>query len=317
MPSRSSVILVVCLVVLAACGGRGGFAGEIVHPAELPVRAFAPIALAHANDADSIAVASGVRDALIRGGTETLVVGALEMAPSSARVRIDLVTRFRARSEVRWSTRPENVCGPYGCYVRQVSYPYDVSVLMGETSLRIVDLASGTELADRTAVRELPGGDGEFRRAQLRNELVAQIVAWIDPRIERVHASFLRVRLDPVARAREHARDSRWDEAASVLQAFVDSPSFAGTSPSVRADVLHDLALSIRFGAAVRTEPVRALERALAIAEESVRLDARATHVRLRDELRGQLDEARILERQNRPIEASPSPIPVPPGYDR
>lgn len=317
MAARSLLLLTLLpFAAISACGGHGGFVGEVLHPAELPVRAFAPIVVAHANDADSIAVATGVVEALVRGGTEARTIGALETVPPGGRLRIEVAARFRHRSEIRWSTRPENVCGPYGCYVRQVSYPYDVSVLVGEAVLRIFDVTSGSLLAERTALRELAGGDGEYRRAGLRGELIALISSWIDPRIERVRVDFRRVRIDGVSRAREHARASRWDEAATELEAVVASDSFTARTPSVRADVLHDLALAIRFGSRARTEPVSALTRALSHAEEAVRLDSLAAHVALRDALRAQREEARVLERQAvGTVETGSGTIPVPAGY--
>lgn len=309
--------LVAALAFVGACGARNAYFGEVVHPAELPVRGFAPIEVAHADDPDSIFVATGLVDALVRGGTEARAASTVGTAADAgaARMRIEVLTRFRQRTEVHWTTRPENVCGPYGCYVRQVSYPYDVPIVVGEAWVRVIDVPSGRPLAERAATRELSGMDGEARRRQLRAELVATVAGWLDPRVERVRANFLRVRLDAVSRARDAARASRWDEAEAGLRGLVDSPGFANLEAPVRANVLHDLALATRFGGGVRTSPVATLERALSLAEEALRLDARGVHLTLRDELRAQLEEARVLERQSAGASAEVGAIPVPPAY--
>ncbi len=300
---------------LSACAAGGGYWGEVLHPAELPVRSFAPILVAHAGDADSREVGAALVEALVRGGTAAELRAASEATSPGMALRVELAVMFRQRVETRWSTRPENVCGPYGCYVRQVSYPYDAVTLVGEVGVSIRDVVADRLLAERRIARQELGGDSSARRAHVRNLLAVALLGLVDPRVERVRVRFARVRVPEAELAREAARAGDWDAAEAHLVTLRDGPAFAALDPEDRARVLHDMALAIRFGRTARAEPSEALGRALVVIEQARALHDAEAHRVLEAALRAQLEEARVLERQRAAVGVPAASIPVPEGY--
>lgn len=303
-------LLVACA---SACAGRMRVEGIIDHPAELPVRAFAPIAIVSAQDPDSAEIAQRLVEHLSADGT-SVVLG--ESAADSSRIRVDLAVRFTTSATTRWGTRPETVCGPYGCYVRQVSYPYDVVSLVGAISIRVIDPATEQLLAEKTTQAEELGGDQPGRRAVLRRRLVAEASLWFDTRQERVDTRLPRVSGDDYARAVRLARDGRWDDAAGELRTIRSSSAFASRPVESRARVLEALAMAIRFSEHARSTPVESLGEALGLVVEAQALAESTDGRHLRESLTIQLEEARVLEVQRGSLGASANDsLTVPEAY--
>ena len=310
---RSWVIGGLLVACASACAGRMHVDGIVDHPAELPVRAFAPIAIVAPPDPDSTEIAERLAEHLSADGTP-VVLG--ESASDSSRIRVDLAARFTTSATTRWGTRPETVCGPYGCYVRQVSYPYDVVSLVGEVRVRVIDPATEQVLAEKTTQSEELGADHPARRATIRRRLIADASSWFDTRQERVDTHLPRVSGDDYARAVRLARGGRWDDAAFELRTIRSSSAFATRPVESRARVLEALALAIRFSEQARRSPVESLGEALGLVEEARALAESAEGNRLRESLTAQIEEARVLEVQRGSLGASANDsLTVPEAY--
>lgn len=304
---------VVFAVVLASCAGRFRVDGVVEHPAELPVRAFAPVVVAADADPESTEAGNAIAAHLAQDGT---IVGLAGRDPIEPGIRVDVRVRFTTSAVTRWGSRPENVCGPYGCYVRQVSYPYDEVSLVGEATVRVVDPSTNRALAERTARSEDVGNDQPARRALLMRRLLAQVRLWFDPREEDVAARLPRLGGDAYDRAIEFAHDGRWDDAVREIRSIRDDSSFSRRPVDERARVLEALSLAIRFSGEARRTPVRSLEEALALATESESLETSTERRALRDALARQLEEARVLEVQRGALGAeSAESLEVPEAY--
>lgn len=289
---RSRGILVFAAFWLTACAGRFEAHGTIEHPAELPVRAFPPVVFVSAADPDSTAVATQVTEHVGRGGTPARLTNG---EVTGAGIRVDLAVRFAPRAETRWASRPENVCGPYGCYVRQVTYPYDVLTLRGEVAVRVADPATAAVLAERSLTAEEIGTDSPARRAAIRHRLVAMVVAWFEPRQERVTVSMPRVSGEGYAHVVRLCHEGKWDEALDSLRRLRGEPSFAAMSTEDRAGLLVALAHAIRFSSTARIAPEVTLTEAIAVVDEANGLFRSDSGAALRAALELQLDEARVI----------------------
>jgi len=306
-------VCVLVLVMAAGCAGRFRVNGIVEHPAELPVRAFPPVAIAPAADPESTDLATRLAEHLAADGTP-VVVGTSAMTTGT--IRVDVGVRFMTSAVTQWGNRPENVCGPYGCAVRQVSYPYDVVSLVGEVFVRVVDPSNEHVLAQRTTRAEEIGSDDPARRTVLARRMTTDVMMWFDARQERIATRLPRIGGDDYDQAVRLANAGRWDESASALRAIRESPAFDERSVEQRARLLEALAIAIRFSEQARRTPVRSLGEALAIVDESQSLSGSSDGRRLRAAIAGQLGEARVLEVQRGSLGASTAQtFAVPEGY--
>lgn len=301
------------LLALSGCGGVRVLDGRIEHPAELPVRSFAPVIVAPSQDPDSTDVAHLVAANLVRGGTYAEVLGESTGAPSSGLV-LELVVRMTSRVDTIWATRPESICSIGGCYTRYMQYPTYVSTVVATADLRVRDASSARLLAARNTHAEALGNDSAQRRAELRRTLVTQISSWFDPHDEVVQVRFPRGEGELFARARTLAARGLWDDARGELETLRASDRFATMRASSRADVLEALALCARFGSAAHAEPARAVSSALALVDEAIEIEPSDARVELRDALRLQQAEADVLQLQRSGDDAV-SQLPVPESY--
>lgn len=286
----------------------------LVHPAQLPVAAYAPVVVVSGEgDAErdlAAFLASGLRRAGIASTSADR--GATGAARDTIGVTLQVGVSFSRRTDTRWGTRAENVCSPYGCYVRQVSFPYDVVTVAAELRLRILEGAEGALLGERTARAESTAGDTMSVRRSLVQRLAATAVGWCVPRTEPIRIRFPRSEGDEIDRARALVEAGRSLDAANLLETFRDTPAFAAWSTGRQAEFLGTLSRVLELAAGADGADPSLYVRALAALDASIDLVDDPEFRRRRQILAYEVELVRIGVDAG---DADPSDIEVPESY--
>lgn len=291
---RGARRLAFALVALLAsgCGGALRFETRVVHPPRLAVASDETISIVYGPDPIARLVAEGLFDALrARGVVVDVPTARLADVPdSTSRVLlIDTETRVTLRTE--WTTRPENVCGAYGCYVRNVSQPYEMPYLVARFDARIVSRTSRLIEHAYTGLAEVAGVEDSVGRRRIAARVLERLVAGMSPQTENVRVSFEAFDEATAEAAVIDARDGRFDDARRRLEARLSDETL---DDAARARVHYDIALVLTFDPATPNTS-GGFTTALEHAEQSVRLDPTRRHVAILERVRAMVDASRRI----------------------
>lgn len=326
------VALVACAA--AACSGAVTVNARVVTPAAVPLRAFPRIWVAAgvlATDgvlADRLAahLRVGARSAVKRVSIDRLERPRHAGEIPQATVIVLLESDFDETTRTEWTTRPETVCGPLGCYTTQRPYSYDVPTVVGQLVLTVYDGPSGRVL-QRLTVRSRSAGAGyEDLQTRVVENLARRLLQLVDQR-----ARVVEVDLWPVAVARVRAAVAKiaagqWRQGRLLLERFARTTEMHRLEPEDRARVLYDIAQARRFDESFEQSPVTRLERAERVLRHALELDPEeGRYARALAEIAEQRRDEALLREQRDAAEhnfrlgAPPPPgVPdAPPSYRR
>lgn len=243
-------------VLVAGCAGALTARGQVVQPAQVPVRAFPKIVVIASEEPESAELASTIAQHLARGRS---VVDRLERAEldrlreaggiERATVIIDvraLVTRGD-RPELAQGERLD--CGPNGCmdWRRTESTP----VIRADVRLSVADGPSGRTLQEVELSEEESGVDAVAVRLRVLARVAERTLALLDQRVEEVRVHLYPIDHPTVRGALASMRDGRWEEGRRALESFVRTRTFRALPTDQRAFVLYDLGQARRFDVSV------------------------------------------------------------------
>jgi hypothetical protein len=239
-------------VLFVGCGGAITARGEVLQPAQVPVRAFPRILIACDDAPESVELATAVAGHLADGRSvvERMEPEAIERLRAAGRIEVaTVVLEVRAsfaQRDVPHVTPGERFdCGPAGCmdWRRLDSSP----LVHVEVRLRVADGPSGRPLQEVELREEETGVDVLGARLRVLGRLGHRINTLLDQRVEEVRVELHPVDREEVRAALAHAVEGRWGEARRALETFVRSSAFRSLPPSTRAHVLFNLGQARRF----------------------------------------------------------------------
>lgn len=303
--------LVLASLLLAGCAATIRVDARIEHPPALDLSAFRALTVIHDADHATIAVVDGlVTELRARGiAAEARSSAAAPDTLAGTLLVVQVIANVVLRTE--WSMRPENVCGPYGCYVRNVSQPIDMPYLVGRYTARLEDASTRRVLEATSGQVETIGTADAAGRRRLADLVVEKIVYAIDPHVEEVRLALESLDDPVIDEALEAVREGAFAEARGLIEARLARS--AETDAARRARMHYDLALLIAFDPA-SADDAEARARAVEHAIESVRLDPTSRHVAALERVRTMSAEARLAEDRRERGGATPMPV-VPDAY--
>lgn len=236
------------------CGAALTVGGDIVRPAEIPVRVFPHIVVVPSDGEESERLARRLAEHLEPGESDVSTrsaqqleamraAGALPAGSVVVTVRAELIRT----DEPTWTRRDVMECGPLGCAEMPRSVVEDVPVILGRARLTVTDGPTGRRLQSAGVEASEVGADVMGMRLRVFEELSERATAMVDPHRESVRVELESVDARPVRRALEVIGAGDWARGAALLDRFVASRAFAALSPGDRARVLYDLGESRRF----------------------------------------------------------------------
>ena len=327
---RRWLSLAALAAALGGCGGALTVRGEIVKPAEVPVRAFPRILVTSTDDAESREIALSVARHLAEGrsSVDRLDRGAIAMLRAAGQIErttavIELSTTLTQHARPAWRQNEQIDCGPAGCMDGRRTGVEDVPVLRARVVVTVQDGPSGRALQRVELREEESGADVLAMRLRVIERVAARTLALVDQRIEQVPVHLYPVDLPGVRRALAALREGRWPEGRRMLAALVESDAFEALPPSVRALVLYDLGQACRFDVSLPPEQrFREAGRALRAA---VRLVPSPLYAQAIAELE-QHRQSRAMVREQQEamahnfgldVESAGDAPPIPPRYRR
>ncbi len=250
-----AVRLALAATFIAGCGGAMTVQGEVVQPAQVPVRAFPRILVTAAGDPESRELALAVARHLSRGRStvEQLELDVIRQMRDEGRIEratvvIEVHTRLSRQDEPRWSPRNRGLdCGPLGCFDARTSSLEDTPTLRADLAVRVLDGPTGDTLQQVELSEEESGGDALAMRLRVLERLSDRALALLDQRVERVSVHLYPIDRPEVRRALEAAREGSWPEARRHLEELAHSRAFRALPREHRALVLYDLGQARRF----------------------------------------------------------------------
>ncbi|MGF1467019.1 MAG: hypothetical protein ACFCGT_12880 [Sandaracinaceae bacterium] len=323
-------VLLAAAGLAGGCGGAIAAQGEVLQPAEVPVRTFPRILIVASEDPEDQRVAQQLEAHLEGGPSSVRVVTPSELRalrqqhvvpPGTAALRV--VTTLEESSRPTWAQRDVLQCGAFGCFGTRRAYVAEVPVVKARLILSVSDGRTAANLQRVELEESESGHDVLAMRLRVLATLGTRAARLLDQRAERVTVHLLPVEAEEVRLALRDLSRGRWSAGRQRLEAFVGSPSYRALPPPERARVLYDLALARRFDAAL-PEVVRfqdaaeALHAAMRLSPETPFAEALRdleSHRRSRDLVRAQ--EAARSHNFALRGDREPSPIPDPPAAYR
>lgn len=228
--------------------------GEVVQPAQVPVRAFPRIIVTSSEEAEAERLADAVAQHLVVSRSRVRRMSQAEV--DAARERGDLgratavvsvAVAVSSRLRAQWARRREMTCGPLGCTDTNRPYLRNVPLIVGSASIRVIHGPSGRVLQRENVSDEEAGLDDVGARLRVLERLGERVLALLDQRTELVAVELVPVDLPRVRGALDAIREGRWAEGRRVLERFVEAQSFSTLPSETRARVLYDLGLARRF----------------------------------------------------------------------
>ncbi|MFW6031218.1 MAG: hypothetical protein ACOC9T_01390 [Myxococcota bacterium] len=253
---------------------------RIVRPAQVPVRSFSAVWIATGHLPEETRLAQELVRHLERADSvdvKRVDVEDLEPARVAGRIppeTVVLLLDVGFEEDVRreWSTRPENVCGPYGCYTQQRSYDYLVPEVRGVLTVSMYEGPSARLLRKVSLDAQDEGRSHDVLRRRVLGELVEQARAAVDQRVEPVRVTLREVELPLVDEALQAIRRGAWRRGRVLLERAARSGAAATLAPEQRARLWYDLGQARRFDPRALEEPDRHFELARAAFEKAIDL---------------------------------------------
>jgi hypothetical protein len=258
-----AVRLALSATMIVGCGGAMTVQGEIVQPAQVPVRAFPRILVSAAPNPESRDLAARVARHLSRGrsAVEQLEPDAIRALREGGRIEratvvIELQATLTRQDQSHWGLRSRPLdCGPLGCFdPRGGSSMQDIPMLRADLLLRVLDGPSGDTLQEVELSEQETGGDALAMRLRVLDRLADGALALVDQRVERVAVHLYPIDRPEVRRALAAVREGSWSEARRHLELFAHSRHFRSLPRDQRALVLYDLGQARRFDTTVTAE---------------------------------------------------------------
>jgi hypothetical protein len=319
------------LSLSAGCGGVVSVRVEIAHPAAVPARGFPIVWIATGAHPIEIELGQSIVGHLTSRDRAVRLVSIDELEPARREGRIEaatlvvlLETEFDEGTRTRWSSRPETVCGPSGCYTADRSYTYEVPEVLGHLRLTVYDGPTARVL-ERLDVR---GSDSGRDFDELRERVVARLrrdlLALFDERTEVQEVELLSVDVPAIDEGLEAIERGRWREGRRMLERARSSEAVERLPPEDRARVYFDIGQTRRFDPRAADEPERYLGGAERALRTAIALDRQE---RYEDALRDLAEQRRreAVRRAQREAAAhnfdlarpGPDVPPPPPSYER
>lgn len=295
------------LMMAVGCGSSTTATARIVRPAEVPVRSFSAVWIATGHLPVETRIAQGLVQHLENADSiEVRRVDVEKLEPARAAGRIPpgtavLLLEVEFEEDVRreWSTRPERICGPYGCYTEQRSYDYLVPRVRGVLTVSMYEGPSARLLQKVSLDATDEGRSHAALRRRVAGELVEKARAAVDQRVEPVRVTLLEVDLPRVDEALGTIRRGDWRRGRALLERVVRSDGATTLPAEQRARLWYDLGQARRFDPATLEEPDRHFGLARRALEKAVDLqDTPLYHSALADLSRHREQVARVREQQ-------------------
>jgi len=323
--------LSILVFALAGCASSVTVSGTVQHPATVPLRTFPRVFVSSGPSAEEITIAQDLVAHLREGeAVEARRVAQEELEPMRLRgelpptsVVVLIETSFDESSSARWTTRPETVCGPAGCYTRSRTTTYDVPHLRARVRLTVFDGPSARVL-QRLAFDVVEEGRsyGQMRGRAVR-DLRQRLERLVDRREEDVRVHLLEVAEVPeVTSAIGAIETGDWRAGRIALERAVRSDRVRALSAERKARVFYDLGVARRFDpVSLARDPERHFEAAESPLRRAVRLHPHRRYAQALQEVQRHRQQITLLREQeeaaqhNRSLESTPptSPVPQPP----
>lgn len=325
------------LVSMVACAPGPVVRVAIEVPATVPLRTFPHVYVSGGIEPEAVLLAENLIAHLRQDGAvrveradpnsleQMRTTGALPAA--SVVVIVDL--RFALSSTPRYTSRPETVCGPGGCYTRQRSEVYDVPQLEATATVSVYEGPTAILLQRRTLAETAEGRREPTMRELVTQRLSRRLLEAVDPRVEALDVRLAEVALPGVAAALTDAVAGRWHDARRALERVARSENFQNASEADRAALQYDLGLARRFDpVTLEQDPERHFDVAEEALQRAITLDPRPLYAGALESLRAHRRDRALLAAQREaaqhnfaldaPGEGPPPTLPAPPpGYDR
>ncbi len=331
MSATCTAWLVATMALFAGCGGTT-LEANVMTPAAVPLRTFPEVLVATADELELVALGEALARHLAVGGGVARRVRVADLEPLRTRGAIGRATgvvlleaRVREGSAIRYSDRPETVCGPSGCFTRQRRDAYDVPTVEARLRVSVHEGPTGRVLQRISFGVEEEGRGYERMRERAYALLEGRLIRLVDAREERVRVAIPRAPLPAMASAVEALQQGRWREGRAELERLARSAEVAALAPREQARVYFALSVARRFDPVSLSGDVerhfRAAESALTAA---LRTDPTPRYQRALEELLAHRRQVEVLEAQreaaehNYGLDVTPPqpPIPAPPpGY--
>lgn len=311
--------------------------GTVQVPATVPLRTFPHILVASGHQPSEILLASELVAHLqsARSDQDVRRVSRDQLEPMRQRGEIPVASVVvlveldaRSRTRTRFSTRPETVCGPTGCFTRNRTDSYDVPTLFAQTRITVFEGPSARVL-QRLSLDVTEEGRGYDRmRDRAVRRLAVRLKNLVDARVEQVRVRLLDVNTPAVEQALLEMEEGRWREGRVRLERFVRGDGLSPLSSSDRARVYYDLAMARRFDpVSLERDPERHFQAAEAPLQRAIRLDPAPLYDEALRALRRHRSHFVVLQEQEQAAEHNyqlrgqttippPETLPTPPpGY--
>jgi len=280
---RGGFLVWLCFLgaLFSACGAVTHVDALVIRPATIPLRSFPRVWVASGFLPEERAIADAlVRHLRAQGRVEARWMDPDTLEPLRQRGEIPpatLVVRIAVSAEeslrTDWSTRPETVCGPVGCYTRNRSYTYSIPMVRAQLVLTVHDGPSA-RVEQRVRLRATDEGrEYGVLRHRVTAQLIRRLQEMVDQRIEEVEIPVLEMDRPEVEQAIAHMQQGEWRAARRLLHRLHRGPTFAQLPPDQQARLFYNLGHAYRFDPRAQDDPEAFLQSAERAYERALQLD--------------------------------------------
>jgi hypothetical protein len=324
-------LLLAGLLSLGGCASTNTVRGEVRYPAEMPVRAYPHIWVASGPLEHERTVRRAIAEHLRHSSrAKVRTVRADDLEPMRRQRRIPRATavvlldlKYEEKTRPEWTSHPETVCGPLGCYTSNHTHMYDVPVLEGRLKVTVYDGPTARVLQQKTLQARDEGRRYAAMRRRLARVFADRLRRLVDSRRERVAVELLQVEIPAVQQAIDAIERGQWRQGRRLLEQAVRSPAVRALPDKKRARVYYNLSQARRFDSSTMDDPqrhFRAAEKPLRTALKLHPAPRYAEAIKGLKEHRQHLETLRRQQkaaRHNYRLEREASKVPPPPpGYE-
>jgi len=255
---RSGGLAFLLALAVGGCSAAVTVQGRVVHPAQVPVRAFPRILVIASDATESRQLAEAIAAHLEGDGSHVRLGTAGDARAMRERGALDRGTvllhvdaALRDERRASWTRSNRLECGPLGCVESNRPVMQYVPAVTGRVALTVFDAHSGRRLQREAVDAEESGGDPIGMRLLVLDRLTRQTVRLLDQRAEAVSVELHPTEAPEVQAALDAIRDGRWAHGRDLLERYVGSEDFGSLPDEERARVLYDLSQAHRFDPSV------------------------------------------------------------------